>query len=184
MEKQCTPTQFEFHALGRREVAGKFDGGNITSDAGGLLLRETEKQTGILREFAKCFEDLRNPDPIGHTGAELIAQRVYGLALGYEDLNDHDDLRRDPARCTIAAEQCRMYTLWKAGTLRLAENRTARVASAYFRFLTRNPRFPATETIRVRSPGQSWHIPQNAPQVLRHSPQSGPTCPALVWILL
>ncbi|HTP06057.1 MAG TPA: IS1380 family transposase [Nitrospirota bacterium] len=96
METQCTPTQLEFHALGRREVVGKFDGGTITSDAGGLLLRETEKRTGILSGFARCFEDLRNPDLIEHTVAELVAQRIYGLALGYEDLNDHDDLRRDP----------------------------------------------------------------------------------------
>jgi hypothetical protein len=96
METQCTPTQLEFHALGRREVVGKFDGGNITSDAGGLLLRETEKRTGIISGFADCFRDLRDPDLIEHTVAELIAQRVYGLALGYEDLNDHEDLRRDP----------------------------------------------------------------------------------------
>ena len=96
METQCNPTQLEFHSLGRREVVGKFDGGNITSDAGGLLLRETEKRCGIVSRFARCFEDLRNPDLIEHTVAELVAQRVYGLALGYEDLNDHDDLRRDP----------------------------------------------------------------------------------------
>jgi hypothetical protein len=63
-------------------------GGNIASDAGGLLLRETEKRTGIMSGFAKCFEDLRNPDLIEHTVAELVAQRVYGLALGYEDRND------------------------------------------------------------------------------------------------
>ena len=96
METQCTPTQLEFHALGRRDVVGQFDGGKITSDAGGLLLRETEKRTGIISGFADCFTDLRNPDLIEHTVTELIAQRVYGLALGYEDLNDHDDLRRDP----------------------------------------------------------------------------------------
>jgi hypothetical protein len=105
METQCTPTQLEFHALGRREVLGKFDGGNITSDAGGLLLRETEKRTGIISGFAKCFEDLRNPDLIEHTVAELIAQRVYGLALGYEDLNDHDDLRRDPLLAVLVGKE-------------------------------------------------------------------------------
>jgi hypothetical protein len=96
METQCTPTQLEFHSLGRREIIGKFDGGTITSDAGGLLLREAEKRTGIISGFARCFEDLRTPELIEHTLGELIAQRVYGLALGYEDLNDHDDLRRDP----------------------------------------------------------------------------------------
>jgi hypothetical protein len=105
METQCTPTQLEFHALGRREVVGKFDGGNITSDAGGLLLRETEKRTGIISGFARCFEDLRDPDLIEHKLAELIAQRVYGLALGYEDLNDHDDLRRDPLLAVLVGKE-------------------------------------------------------------------------------
>lgn len=105
MTTQCNTSQLEFHALGRREVVGKFDGGNITSDAGGLLLRETEKRTGILRGFAKCFEDLRNPDLIEHTIAELVSQRVYGLALGYEDLNDHDELRRDPLLAVLVGKE-------------------------------------------------------------------------------
>jgi hypothetical protein len=105
MKTECTPTQLEFHALGRREVVGKFDGGSITSDAGGLLLRETENKTGIISEFARCFEDLRNPKLIEHTLAELVAQRVYGLALGYEDLNDHDDLRRDPLFAILVGKE-------------------------------------------------------------------------------
>lgn len=105
MDTQCSPTQLEFHALGKREIVGKFDGGNITSDAGGLLLRETEMRTGILSRFAKCFDDLRNPELIEHTVAELVAQRVYGLALGYEDLNDHDDLRRDPLLAVLVGKE-------------------------------------------------------------------------------
>jgi len=105
METQCTPTQLKFHALGRREVVGKFDGGTITSDAGGLLLRETEKRTRIISGFARCFEDLRDPELIEHTVAELVAQRVYGLALGYEDLNDHDDLRRDPLFAVLVEKE-------------------------------------------------------------------------------
>jgi hypothetical protein len=105
MKTECNPSQLEFHALGRREVVGKFDGGNITSDAGGLLLRETEKRTGILCGFAKCFEDLRDPDLIEHTVTELVSQRVYGLALGYEDLNDHDELRRDPLLAVLVGKE-------------------------------------------------------------------------------
>ena len=105
METECTPTQLEFHALGRRDVVGKFDGGTITSDAGGLLLRESEKRTGIMAGFARCFEDLRNAELIEHTVAELVAQRVYGLALGYEDLNDHDDLRRDPLFAVLVGKE-------------------------------------------------------------------------------
>jgi hypothetical protein len=105
MDTQCTPTQLEFHALGQRKIIGKFDGGNITSDAGGLLLREVEKRTGIIRGFSGCFEDLRNPDLIEHGISELIAQRVYGLALGYEDLNDHDELRYDPLLAVLVGKE-------------------------------------------------------------------------------
>ena len=105
METQCTPSQLEFHALGQREVIGKFDGGSITSDAGGLLLRETEKGTGIIQGFAHCFTDLRDQELIEHTVEELVAQRVYGLALGYEDLNDHDELRRDPLLAVLVGKE-------------------------------------------------------------------------------
>jgi hypothetical protein len=105
MKTQCNPSQLEFHALGRRKVIGNFDGGNITSDAGGLLLRETEKQTGIVRQFAKCFEDLRDPNRIEHSIKDLVSQRIYGLALGYEDLNDHDELRRDPLLAVLIGKK-------------------------------------------------------------------------------
>ena len=90
--------------LGSREVLADFDGGDISSDGGALLLRETERLTGIIRQFAACFTDHRNPDLIEHTVEELIAQRVYALALGYEDLNDHDDLRRDPLLATVVGK--------------------------------------------------------------------------------
>ena len=85
-----------FHPLKRREIRAQFDGGAISSDGGGLLLREVEKRIGILHQFAACFTDYRNADLIEHTVKELAAQRVYGLALGYEDLNDHEELRNDP----------------------------------------------------------------------------------------
>ena len=94
---ECKTEQYEFHALGNREVVGHFDGGDITTDAGGLLLREVEQRTGIVRRFAACFKDRRDPRFIEFTVEELVAQRVYGLSLGYEDLNDHDQLRADPA---------------------------------------------------------------------------------------
>ena len=85
----------EFHFLNQRQVSGRFYGGAITSDAGRLLLREVEKRTGIIGGFAACFTDHRDPERIEHTVKELVAQRVFGLALGYEDLNDHDQLRRE-----------------------------------------------------------------------------------------
>ena len=96
MNTQCTAKQLEFHGLGRRSVVGQFDGGKISSDSGGLLLREVEKRTHILQRLARCFVDYRDPDLIEHPVESLIKQRVMGLALGYEDLNDHDNLRHDP----------------------------------------------------------------------------------------
>lgn len=93
---ECNPGRLEFHPLARREIVAGFDGGDITSDAGGLLLREVEQQSGILRRLADCFTDHRDPERIEHSVLELVSQRVYGLALGYEDLNDHDELRHDP----------------------------------------------------------------------------------------
>ena len=96
MPTQCTQKSFAFHALGNRGVVAQFDGGRITSDAGGLLLREVERKLGVLRQLAACFNDHRDPDLIEHSVLELISQRVYALALGYEDLNDHDELRHDP----------------------------------------------------------------------------------------
>ena len=96
MKTECTAGQLEFHGLGRRAVVGQFDGGKISSDSGGLLLREVEQRTHILKRLAGCFEDHRDPDQIEHRVESLIKQRVMGLALGYEDLNDHDALRQDP----------------------------------------------------------------------------------------
>ena len=93
MSAECNRESFEFHPVGRRKVVARFDGGRISSDAGGLLLRETERLTGVIHQFAACFTDHRNPELIEHTAEELVAQRIYALALGYEDLNDHDDLR-------------------------------------------------------------------------------------------
>jgi hypothetical protein len=95
MVAECNERSLEFQPLPRREIAAAFDGGRITSDAGGLLLREVEQRTGILRQLASCFVDYRSPVLAEHTVEELVAQRIYALALGYEDLNDHDELRED-----------------------------------------------------------------------------------------
>ena len=94
----------DFPALGPREVLASFDGGDISSDGGALLLRQVEQTTGILRQFAACFTDHRDPELIEHPLEHLIAQRVYALALGYEDLNDHDDLRHDPLLATVVGK--------------------------------------------------------------------------------
>jgi hypothetical protein len=102
MQTQCTQESFEFHPLFNRQVKAGFDGGAITSDGGGLLLREVEKRTKIVERFAACLTDHRDGERIEHTVKELVAQRVYALALGYEDLNDHDELRRDPLLAVLA----------------------------------------------------------------------------------
>ena len=105
MVAECITEDFDFQPLGHREVIGRFDGGTITSDAGGLLLRELEAKTGLLRRFAECFNDYRDPELIEHTVEDLIKQRVFGLALGYEDVNDHDDLRRDPLMAVLVGKK-------------------------------------------------------------------------------
>src|SRR5580693_9712781 len=105
MTTECTQFVFGFHPQKRREIRAQFDGGAITSDGGGLLLREVEKRIGIVRQFAACLTDYRNPDLIEHRVEELVAQRVYGLALGYEDLNDHEELRNDPLLGMLAGRR-------------------------------------------------------------------------------
>jgi Transposase DDE domain group 1 len=101
---QCNPTPLAFQPLGNRDVLARFDGGTITSDGGVVLLGEVEAKTHILHQFTDCFTDYRDPDLIEHTVAQLLAQRVYGLALGYEDLNDHDTLRLDPLLATVVGK--------------------------------------------------------------------------------
>jgi hypothetical protein len=93
---QCSQDALLFQELAGRQVVANFDGGKITSDAGGLLLREVEARFGFVQQFARCFTDFRDPDLVEHTLPELLKQRVFGLCLGYEDLNDHDRLRFDP----------------------------------------------------------------------------------------
>lgn len=92
---ECNAAQLEFHGLGRRTVVADFNGGKISSDGGVLLLREVEARTGILARLAGQFVDYRSAELVEHTVLELVSQRVLGLALGYEDLNDHDVLRLD-----------------------------------------------------------------------------------------
>lgn len=104
MTTECNAREFDFQGLGSRLVTARFDGGAVTSDAGGLLLREVEAKTGILRRFAACFTDHRDPERIEHSVYELLAQRIYALALGYEDVNDHDTLRHDPLLAVLVGK--------------------------------------------------------------------------------
>jgi hypothetical protein len=91
-----------FQGVAGREVVARFDGGALTSDGGAVLLREVDRATGLLTQCTACFTDHRDPARVTHTVASLVRQRVYGLALGYEDLNDHDALRHDPLVAVLA----------------------------------------------------------------------------------
>ena len=85
-----------FDDLGARQVAADFSGGSLSSDGGVLLLRQVDRQLGLTHDLAACFGDHRQQVFVDHSVPQLLAQRIFGLALGYEDLNDHDQLRRDP----------------------------------------------------------------------------------------
>ena len=102
---ECTQSSFEFAAHFSRSVVARFDGGTMTSDGGALLLREAERRVNLLSRLALCFDDRRTPWLIEHSVAELVAQRVYGLALGYEDLSDHDELRTDPLLAVLSGKR-------------------------------------------------------------------------------
>jgi Transposase DDE domain group 1 len=104
MPTECSPPLFEFEPVARRAVVAAFDGGTITSDAGALLLGQLDRGLGLVRRFAGCFTDRRNPVYVEHQVETLVGQRVFGLALGYEDPNDHDELRKDPAFAVLAGK--------------------------------------------------------------------------------
>lgn len=104
MKTECNGLKLEFQPLGRREISANFSGGPISSDGGGLLLREVEARTQVIQQFSKCFTDYRDVELIEHTVEQLVAQRTYGLALGYEDLNDHDQLRHDPLLAVLVGK--------------------------------------------------------------------------------
>jgi len=104
METECTTEQFEFAAVERRAVVAAFDGGTITSNGGALLMGLVDRGLDLMRRFAGCFTDRRDPQLIEHKVETLVGQRIFGLALGYEDLNDHDELRKDPALAVLAGK--------------------------------------------------------------------------------
>ena len=101
----CNTDPIRFQDLGNRHVVARFDGGAVSSDAGGLLLRELEAKFRFVEQFAACFTDHRDPDRTEHTLGELLKQRVFGLCLGYEDLNDHDTLRHDPLLAVLVGKK-------------------------------------------------------------------------------
>lgn len=102
---ECNQVQFEFAAHFSRQVVGRFDGSRLTTDGGALLLRQADRKIGLLRRLANCFTDARDAERVEHALEAMLAQRLYGLALGYEDLNDHEQLRHDPLFGVLAGRR-------------------------------------------------------------------------------
>lgn len=126
---QCTQSSFEFEPHFRRAVVADFEGGALTTDAGALLLRQVDRRIGLLRRLAACFDDFRSPSLTQHSVEQMLAQRVYGLALGYEDLNDHDQLRHDPLIAVLAGKPEADQPLASKSTLCRLERTTAEGAA-------------------------------------------------------
>jgi len=104
---ECNPTLFDFARVDGRAVVASFDGGRITSDAGALLLGAADRVIGLTRRLAACFTDTRTPAFVEHAGETLAMQPVVGIAPGYADLIDHDELRHDPVMVTLAGKSRR-----------------------------------------------------------------------------
>jgi hypothetical protein len=102
---ECNQSQLEFEAHFSRQVVAEFSGARLTTEGGALLLRAADRKIGLLRRAVRCFSDARDPQRIAHELSEMLAQRVYGLALGYEDLNDHEELRNDPLLGMLAGRR-------------------------------------------------------------------------------
>jgi len=104
MQTECNADLFGFARVEGRSVVAAFDGGKITSDAGGLLLGAADQAVGLIDRFAQCFRDSRSEELIEHTVATMVGQRIFGIALGYEDVVDHDELRHDPIMAVLAGK--------------------------------------------------------------------------------
>ena len=104
MQTECTPDMFGFEAVEGRQVVAAFDGGAITSDAGALLLGATDRAIRMVDRLASCFVDRRSQAQVEHSVATLVGQRIFAIALGYEDLNDHETLRHDPLMAVLAGK--------------------------------------------------------------------------------
>jgi hypothetical protein len=122
---ECTQYSLGFQSLKRRKVAAEFSGGDITSDGGVLLLREMDRRLGLLASVDRVLQDGRDSSKVVHSQLSLLQQRVYGLCLGYEDLNDHQTLRHDPA---IQTAVNRLSPLASQSTLCRLENRADKKA--------------------------------------------------------
>ena len=193
MPTECSPRRCSIlHRSKGVAVVADFDGGAITSDAGALLLGATDRAIGLVDRFAACFTDGRAPELVEHEVATLVGQRVFGLALGYEDLNDHDQLRHDPVMAVLAGKlDGAARGLRAAGRQEHAEPAGAEPAGA-------DPLPQDRATTRRRSSGCSWSCSSTRtsgrrkqiiarPRCHRRSaarPSGGPVLPRLLRLLL
>ena len=104
MQTECSADRYGFAPVEGRKVVSAFDGGTMTSEAGAMLLGATDRQIGLIERFAGCFTDYRAADLVEHTVSSLVGQRVFGIALGYEDLLDHDQLPHDPVMAVLGGK--------------------------------------------------------------------------------
>ena len=141
MQTDCSVEAFDFGTVEGRAVEAGFDAGLVTSDAGGLLLGATDRAIGMMGRFAACFHDERRPELIEHEVATLVGQRVFGIALGYEDLNDHDELRHDPLMAVLAGklEARREDCAPIAGKSTLNRLELSKLASTRYHKISHNP---------------------------------------------
>ena len=150
MHTQCNAEQIEFSCVERRRVVAAFDGGRVSSDAGALLLKRTDEAIDLIDHLAECFVDYRDAGVIEHSVRTLVAQRVFGIALGYEDLNDHETLRHDPVFGVLigklTARRARCAALAGKSTLNRLELHPSSRISRYHKIL---PREAAIERLWV-----------------------------------
>ena len=141
MPTECSAARFDFGTVDGRAVEAAFDAGLVTSDAGALLLGATDRAIGMMRRFAACFHDERRQDLIEHEVATLVGQRVFGIALGYEDVNDHDELRHDPLMAVLAGklEARREDCAPVAGKSTLNRLELSRLAPTRYHKISHNP---------------------------------------------
>src|SRR5262252_5235141 len=141
MQTECSADLFGFARVEGRSVVAAFDGGKITSDAGGVLLRATDRAVGLIDRFAQCFSDSRSEELIEHTVATMVGQRVFGIALGYEDLNDHDELRHDPMMAVLAGKLAARRADWApvAGKSTLNRLELSKLAPTRYHKISHNP---------------------------------------------
>jgi hypothetical protein len=143
-----------------------FGGGYLSSDGGGLILRKLERHSGLVRDFADCFVDYRDQRYVEHSVHELVSQRIHGLVLGYEDLNDHDHLRRDPVHGLICGKNDPL------GQDRILERDKGKALAAHStlnRLLLRKYSSTGT-TARLQAGCQWWHAGGTAEDRACHSP--------------